>query len=215
VTREGCAAEGRIAAVGAAAAVLAVTNTARFPLTVHPVCGGPASRLTAARDRATRTRRRGFEWARARRRLRLRVPADRAQPSRSCNGYSGFFPPAYMDLYALLKRAADPGRHSGRRWDGWTPVLVVYHLHDTRGFKVIAYAGRGPTRRSRRAASRSRARSRTRAVLDVALLPAGSPLRARALAGSPETPARGARRVRCGRRPRCAATSDGSRRPSA
>ncbi len=55
------------------------------------------------------------------------------------NGYSGFFPVAYRDLEAALKRRPIPDSvwaQMGELGAG----LLVYHAHEGRGFKAIGYA---------------------------------------------------------------------------
>jgi hypothetical protein len=172
----------RLAAAAAAVAVLGVEYRA-FPLSVFPV---DAAAPAVYRWLATVDTRSGVvEWP-------LGDDFDyvfrqTAHNRPIVNGYSGFFPPAYMDLYALLRRRPIPDEvwaAMGRMDAG----LVVYHVHDTRGFRIVAYAD---------AVDHALATGNLEAVrtfshdggLDVLLLPTGSPLRPFALVGSPQSAA--------------------------
>jgi hypothetical protein len=102
------------------------------------------------------------------------------------NGYSGFFPPAYLRLAALVNEPSIPDSvwPAMRGLDG---SVLVFHLHERRGFRVVRFAdaveralargGLEPLRSFPHAGGR-----------DFVFAAAGSPLRSRLLAGAPQAP---------------------------
>ena len=56
------------------------------------------------------------------------------------NGYSGFFPPKYLELDAILKKRPIPEAEAWPRMRELGATLLVYHAHEGRGFRAQEYA---------------------------------------------------------------------------
>ena len=56
------------------------------------------------------------------------------------NGYSGFFPPGYVELDAILKKRPIPEAEAWPRMRALGASLLVYHAHEGRGFRAQEYA---------------------------------------------------------------------------
>ncbi len=125
------------AALTAVAMAILVFEYRAFPLPLFPTPGAPAPVYAWIRE--TRFPGAVVEWP-----LGLTydfeyVLRQAAHQKPLVNGYSGFFPRAYVELETALKRRPIP-REVWGMLPGVEAGLLVYHAHEGRGYRAVDYA---------------------------------------------------------------------------